>query len=185
MARRRSRYGKVYMTGLKISCTWLCQVKQKLITEKLFEIAQQTKAHCIAYGFLFKSYAGLFLVKCIIFGILPHLCWKNAKKRCFSITNIFEGQLWRCTILKVLITHDSNFAYTLTNIFSKQNFLEKCFLSIFVGVISIIAKSGRLQMGLNLMKKCVFFHLSSCYPLEENFSHKNVSPLPVGTSIAS
>ena len=81
------------MTGLEISCTWVCQVKQKFVTQKLFEIALQTKARCIAYGFLFKSYAGLFLVKCIFFGILPHICRKNAKKRCFSITNIFEGQL--------------------------------------------------------------------------------------------
>ena len=109
-----------YMTGLKISCTWLCQVKQKIVTQKLFEIAPKTKAHCIAYGFLFKSYAGLFLVKCLICGILPHICRKNAKKRCFSITNFFEGQLWRCVILKVLITNDSNFADTLINIFTRQ-----------------------------------------------------------------
>ena len=79
------------------------------------------------------------------------------KKRCFSITNFFEGQLWRCAILKVFITNNSNFAYTLINIFSRQNLLEKWFMSIFVGVISKRVKSGRLQMVLHFMKKCVFF----------------------------
>ena len=118
-----------------------------------------------------------------------HNCWDittyMSKKPCFSITNFFEGQLWRCAILKVFITNNSNFAYTLINIFSRKNVLEKLFMSIFVGVISKRVKSGRLQMVLNFMKKCVFCLLSSCYHLEENFSHKNFPPLPVGTSITS
>ena len=58
-------------------------------------------------------------------------------------------------------------------------------MSIFVGVIRIIVKIGRLQMGLHLFKKCVMFNLSSNYHLKDIFSYTIFSPLILGKGITS
>ena len=47
-------------------------------------------------------------------------------------------------------------------------------MSIFVGVIRIIVKIGRLQMGLHFLKKCVMFNLSSCYHLKDTIFSSSI-----------